>query len=72
MKQEKIDRINELARFAKERELSEAEAAERAVLREEYLSEWRRSVKDTLDNTYIVGPDGVRRKLKRKDDGKDF
>ena len=72
MKQEKIDRINELARFAKERELSEAEAAERAVLREEYLSEWRRSVKDTLDNTYIVGPDGVRRKLKRKDDGKGF
>ena len=70
MKQEKIDRINELARFAKERELSEAEAAERAVLREEYLSEWRRSVKDTLDNTYIVGPDGVRRKLKRKDEGK--
>ena len=34
----KIDRINELARIAKQRELSEAEAEERRVLREEYIA----------------------------------
>lgn len=34
----KIDRINELGRIAKERELTEKEKIERAALREEYLA----------------------------------
>ena len=38
MEKEKIDRINELGRIAKERELTEEELAERAALREEYIA----------------------------------
>ena len=38
MEKEKIDRINELAREAKVRELTESERAEQAALRQEYLS----------------------------------
>ena len=33
---------------------------------EEYLAEWRRSVLDTLENTYIVDEKGHKRKLKKK------
>lgn len=66
MEQEKINRINELARLAKERELSSEETKEREFLRKEYLAQWRKSAKATLDNTYVLGPDGVKRKLKRK------
>ena len=37
MEKEKIDRINELGRLSKERELTEEERAEQKELREEYL-----------------------------------
>ena len=37
MEQKKIDRINELARKAKTEGLTEAETAERAALRSEYI-----------------------------------
>lgn len=45
MEQSKIDRINELARIAKERELTEAEQAERATLRAEYMDYVRRTLR---------------------------
>lgn len=38
MERAKIDRINELGRLAKERELTEEELAERADLRAEYMA----------------------------------
>lgn len=41
MDKAKIDRINELGRIAKQRELTEEEAAERAALREEYIQYFR-------------------------------
>ena len=41
----KIDRINELARIAKERELTEEEKAEREALRAEYIAEFRRTLR---------------------------
>ena len=41
MTQEKLDRINELAHFAKERELTADEQEERAALRKEYIEDWR-------------------------------
>lgn len=41
MEKEKIDRINELGRIAKQRPLTEEETAERAALREEYLRYFR-------------------------------
>ena len=41
MEKAKVDRINELARLAKTRELSEEEKAEQKTLREAYLAEVR-------------------------------
>ena len=39
MEKSKIDRINELAHIAKERELTQSELDERAALRKEYIEE---------------------------------
>ena len=41
----KIDRINELARISKERELTEEEKNEQAALRKEYIEEFRRTLR---------------------------
>lgn len=41
MEKYKIDRINELARLSKTRELTEAEKTEQSNLRNEYLAEVR-------------------------------
>ena len=41
----KIDKINELARLSKERELTAEEKAEQLALRQEYLAEFRRSLR---------------------------
>ncbi len=62
----KLDRINELARLAKERELTADELSERDALRKEYIAEWRRGAEQVLENTYVIGPDGVKRKLEKK------
>ena len=62
----KLDRINELARLANERELTAEETEERAQLRKEYIEEWRRGAEQILDNTYIVTPDGKKTKLQKK------
>ena len=67
MEQSKIDRINELARLAKEREMSEEEKRERDALRKEYIAAWRESTIAVLENTYIQTPDGKKHKLQRKD-----
>ena len=40
MEQKKIDRINELAKLAKERELTDEEKVERAALRQEINDTW--------------------------------
>ena len=69
MEQTKLDRINELARLAKARELTEEEQAERAALRREYIEEWRRGTIELLENTYIVTPDGVKHKLSKRGEG---
>ena len=45
MEKIKIDRINELGRIAKERELTAEELEERKALREEYLNEVRRQLR---------------------------
>ena len=41
MEKAKIDRINELGRLMKQRELTEAEKAEQTALRAEYIAEVR-------------------------------
>ena len=66
MEQKKIDRINELAHLAKQRELTEAELAERAALRAEYIADFRRAIINVLENTYIQTPDGMKHKLPKK------
>ncbi len=66
MEQSKINRINELAGLAKQRELTADETAERERLRAEYIADWRKGAQATLDNTYIIGTDGIKRKLKKK------
>lgn len=66
MENTKLDRINELARIAKVRELTEAELAERDALRKEYIAEWREGARQVLENTYVVTPDGKKHKLQKK------
>ncbi len=67
MLQEKLDRINELARIAKQRELTQQEQQERDTLRKEYIAEWRKGAMDVLDNLVIQTPDGKRHKLQKKE-----
>ena len=67
MEQKKIDRINELARRVKVGEtLTAEELAERDALRREYIDSVKASLTGQLDNTYIVEPDGTKRKLSPK------
>ena len=66
MEQEKIKRINELAKKQKEGTLTEIEKEEQAKLRQEYIDEYKNSLKVQLDNTYIVDKDGNKTKLKKK------
>lgn len=64
--QEKIDRINFLARKAKSESLTEAEALEQKTLRAEYVAAFRKSLETQLDSTVIVRPDGSRERITRK------
>ena len=67
MEQRKIDRINELARRVKAGEtLTAGELAERDALRREYIDSVKANLTGQLDNIWIVGPDGVKRKLNKK------
>ncbi len=67
MEQEKIERINALARLAKTRELTPEEQDERRALRQEYLEDWRRGTEAVLAHTSIQMPDGRIVKLKKKE-----
>ena len=67
MDQKQIDRINELARKAKTEGLTEAEAAEHAVLRRAYIDSVVGNLKGHLDNTYFVDEKGNKEKLKKKE-----
>ncbi len=64
MEQKKVDRINELAKKAKTEELTEAEKAEQKSLREEYIRDFRASLRGILDNSVIERPDGTKEKVK--------
>lgn len=66
MEKAKMDRISELTAISRQRELTEEEQAERKALREEYLADWRRGALDVLENTYVIGTDGKKRKLKKR------
>ena len=66
MENSKLARINELAKLAKERELTAEELKERDALRKEYIAEWRQGALGVLDNLVIQTPDGKKHKLQKK------
>ena len=66
MTNEKIARINELAKKSKTTGLTEAEKAEQQELRQEYLADIKASLRAQLNNTSIKEPDGAIHKLGRK------
>lgn len=61
-----IARINELAKKAKTEGLTEEELAERDKLRRIYIDNVKASLTGQLDNTYIVYPDGTKKKVEKK------
>ena len=66
MEQKKTDRISELTRISRERELTSEEQREREALRREHIDAYKASLTGILDNTYIQNPDGSKVKLKPK------
>ena len=67
MTEEKIARINELARRVKAGEaLSPEELEERAALRKEYIDSVKASLVENLENTYLVDEKGNKLKLPKK------
>ena len=66
MAKAKMERISELTRLSRERELTPDELTERAALRAEYIQDWRKSTINVLENTYIVDEKGNKRKLGKK------
>lgn len=63
MKQADIDRINELARKAKQQGLTPEETQERERLRRAYIDSVVGNLRTQLDNTYVVDEQGNKRKL---------
>lgn len=63
---EVIARINELAKKAKAEGLTAEELAERDQLRRRYIDSVKQNLVGQLENTYIVEPDGTKRKLQHK------
>jgi len=55
---ERIARINELARKSRVQELSAEEKAEQAKLRQEYIESVRGNLRAQLDSMKIQRPDG--------------
>ena len=66
MTNEKIARINELARKSKTAGLTEAEKAEQQALRQEYVADVKASLRAQLNNTSIQEPDGTIHKIGKK------
>ncbi len=63
MDQKKIDRINELAHKSKAEGLTPEEKEEQTQLRTEYRHAVVGNLNIQLENTYIVTPDGKKRKV---------
>ena len=63
---EVIARINVLAKKAKESGLTDEELVERDKLRRIYIDSVKANLVGTLENTYILDPDGKKRKLEHK------
>ena len=58
MIQEKINRINELAKKSKTKELSEEEKNEQTVLRQEYINAVKENLISNIENIIKEGKEG--------------
>ena len=70
MNQKRLDRINELARKQKTIGLTDEEKAEQNKLRQEYLADFRKTLRGQLENISFVEADGSitpRSTLRKKD-----
>lgn len=63
---EVIARINALAKKVKEGPLTEEEQAERDNLRRIYIDSVKANLVGQLENTYILQPDGTKKKVTKK------
>lgn len=63
---EVIARISALAKKAKEGPLTEEEQAERDKLRRIYIDSVKANLVGQLENTYILQPDGTKKKVTKK------
>lgn len=66
MTQEEINRISELTRISRERELTLEEQDERLILRRKYIDSFKASLVSQLESTYIVDEKGNKTKIERK------
>lgn len=66
MKQEQIDRINELYRKSKAEGLTEAEKKEQDILRKQFVADVRGNLTAQLNNIDMVNPDGTVENLGEK------
>lgn len=66
MKQEQINRINELYHKSQKDGLTEAEKEEQAALRKQYIADIRRNMRGALNNISIVEKDGTVTDLGKK------
>lgn len=66
MTDEKLARINELARKAREAELDEAEREEQQRLRQEYVAAFRGNLERQLNSMVIVDEAGNRRNVHKR------
>ena len=66
MDHDKIERINELTRISRERELTQTEQTERAALRREYLDGFRANMEDVLQHVMLRDDQGEIRPLQKK------
>jgi len=56
---EKIERLNDLAKKKRLGVLSAQEAQEQQALRKEYLENFRGSMRETIENTTVIDPNGT-------------
>jgi len=67
MKPEKIERINELKRISRDRQLTVEETKEQAALRQEYIVGFRANMQQLLDNISVKDPSGTVRPLRKNE-----
>ena len=68
MEHEKIERISELTRLSRERELTHEELVEREALRREYLDGFRQNMQAVLESVRLKRPDGSLEPLQKIED----